>query len=139
MKFDVLSDSSAASATTGSTKDGEPLPLREAMGSYSGNTTENRELAFLVEHMKTLENEQRANPDSSAEEKIRMIRETILDMLRRLPLEALFVARRPEDEVHDEIHFIMRDLQRLEEEQRRHPTTVIADRLRSIRSTIENL
>lgn len=114
-------------------------PVVKNISAQKNDSLENRELAFLVEHMKELEQHQRANPDASAEEKIRMIRETILDMLRRLPLEALFIAKRPEEEVHDEINFIMHDLQRLEEEQKRHPSTAIADRLRSIRSTIENL
>ncbi len=100
---------------------------------------EGRELAFLVDHLKQMENEQRVNPNESAADKLHMLRETILDMIKRMPLEMLFASRRPEEEVHNEINFIMHDLKRLQEEQKVSPSLAIADRLRSIRSTIENL
>lgn len=110
-----------------------PLPAYETL------PPEGRELAFLVEHLKTLEMEQRVHPDTSAEAKIRMLHETILGLIKRMPLDSLFALRRPEEEVHNEINFIMHDLKRLEEEQRVNPSIAIADRLRSIRSTIESL
>lgn len=102
-------------------------------------TPERNELAFLVEHLRQLEQAQRINPDISAAEKINMLRETILSLVLRMPLDSLFVARRPEEEVQNEINFIMNDLKRLEEEQKRNPSIAIADRLRTIRSTIESL
>lgn len=139
MRFDVSVHASQPVVQTNQPKQTNSVSLSDAMSSTNIPSAENRELAFLVEHLKKLEQDQRANPDTSAEEKIRMLRETILDMLRKLPLESLFFARRPEDEVHNEINFIMNDLKRLEDEQKARPSTAIADRLRSIRSTIENL
>lgn len=138
MRFDVSITPTQTPQPTTQLKKEASSSLVNTMTAKT-SSTENRELAFLVEHLKQLEHDQRANPDTSAEEKIRMLRETILEMLRELPLEDLFFARRPEDEVHNEINFIMSDLKRLEEEQKQRPSTAIADRLRSIRSTIENL
>ncbi len=109
------------------------------MQHYETTPTEGHELAFLVEHLKQLEQEQRVNPDASAEAKIQMLHETIMSLIKRMPLESLFTMRRPEEEVHNEINFIMNDLKRLEAEQRTNPSLAVADRLRSIRSTIENL
>lgn len=125
----VKKEEEKVSLPTNKEKESRPSPV-------SANNT--LEISLLVDYLKRLEEEQTVKPDESAEEKIKLTQELILDLLKN----QAFNGKTKESEeiiVKKEIDRIMQELRELEEEQRINPTQATAKRLKRIRHEIEAL
>lgn len=110
--------------TTGSTGNESMLPIRE--------------LVMLVDYLKTLEQGQEKNPEQGIKQKVTDLKETIINLLVRSDVSKWLVYD-PSVVVHDEVSKIVGSLEALEQHQSRKPNVGVAEQLRNIRNTIENL
>lgn len=110
-------------------------PLQKTEPSSAPN-----EVAMLVDYLKLLEQEQERNPEIGLATKIKQVRETIIDVLKKGDIELLMQNPMNEKEqVHREVDLLVKDLQELEHQQTVAPDVGIAKKLKNIRETIENL
>lgn len=98
------------------------------------------ELELLVDYLKLLEREQIRNPELGISNQVKKVRETILDILKNGGIgEMVTSGRDVQKEIHQEVDLLVRDLQKLENEQKATPDVGVAQKLKNIRETIENL
>ncbi len=94
------------------------------------------EISLLIDYLRKLEHEQTINPDQDASQKINLIRQTILQLLKEREAEKIF-----QDDNHIEVHKkftgFADDLAKIYEEQKQNPQTDISHKLRKIREEIE--
>ena len=98
------------------------------------------EVALLVDYLKLLESTDHSNNPVGASEKIARVQHMILSILENTPnLEGLFVNNNPAVAVKSQIESLVNDLHDLEIEQQKNPSMSVAEKLGTIRSTIENM
>jgi len=98
------------------------------------------EVALLVDYLKILEDHQRKNPEIGIADKIVRVQHMIISLLENTPhLEQLFSAVNPGVVVRDQIEGLVNELKLLETEQVRNPSLNIADKVASIRNTIQTM
>lgn len=97
-----------------------------------------RELVMLVDYLKTLEQDQEQNPEQGIKQKLADLKDTIINLLVRSDVSKWLVYD-PTVAVHDEVSKIVSNLEALEQHQSRKPNVGVAEQLRNIRNTIENL
>ncbi len=98
------------------------------------------EIALLVDYLKMLESHQRTNPEVGIADKIARVQHMIISLLENNPhLEHLFDSVSPGIIVRDQIEGLMNELKSLEDEQLKNPELGIADKIASIRNTIQSM
>lgn len=112
----------------------EPDSFRPELGS-SGE-----EIVLLVDYLKMLETHQRENPEVGIANKIARVQHMIITLLENNPnLDHLFVQVSPQVVIRDQIESLMTELKALEEDQLKNPQTGVADKIASIRNTIQSM
>lgn len=98
------------------------------------------EISLLVDYLKLLESMDHTNNPVGASEKIARVQHMILSILEHAPnLEELFSSNNPAVAVKSQIESLVNDLHDLEIEQQKNPSMSVAEKLGTIRSTIENM
>jgi type IV pilus assembly protein PilB len=98
------------------------------------------ELSLLVDYLKILEDKQRENPQTNIAEKITRAQHMILSLLENNPnLDDLFSKVSPGMMVRDQIEGLMQDLKSLEVDQVKNPNVSVADKIATIRNTIQTM
>ena len=98
------------------------------------------ELSFLVDYLKLLESMDHTNNSVGISDKIARAQHMILSILENTPnLESLFGTTNPSVAVKSQIESLVNDLHDLEIEQQKNPSMSVAEKLGTIRSTIENM
>lgn len=96
------------------------------------------EIALLVDYLKILEDHQLKNPEVGIADKINQVQHMIISLLENTPhLDQLFTSAHPEIIVRDQIEGLMSELKSLETDQVRNPNLGIADKIASMRNTIQ--
>ena len=98
-----------------------------------------QEVNMLVDYLSMLENHQREYPDTGVANKIAEVQQTIIKLLETYHPNDLFLQRDNERIVKEEIDTLMQELESLRKHQTEHPDVGIADKLRSIRITLQSL
>jgi type IV pilus assembly protein PilB len=115
----------------------EPRATSPYKGEDSGPS---EEIALLVDYLKLLESTDHSNNPVGAREKIARVQHMILSLLENTPnLEELFSSNDPAVAVKSQIESLVNDLHDLEIEQQKNPSMSVAEKLGTIRSTIENM
>lgn len=98
------------------------------------------EIAYLIDYLDMLEQEQRRHPDIGIAKKIQDIQRTIMHLLKKNKETILKAPKKSEaDRVKEEIQLLMQELKEIEHHQHINPDIGVADQLQNIRSTIQNL
>ena len=111
------------------------LPTNPDLDSSSGE-----EIALLVDYLKILEDHQKKNPEVGIADKIARAQHMIISLLENNPnLDQLFTSVNPGVVVRDQIEGLMNELKTLEADQTQNPSLGIADKIASIRNTIQSM
>lgn len=95
------------------------------------------QIALLTDYMQMLENQQRINPNISAEEKIREIKESILHLVQEdLGLVSADKAESISQENKKKLNSVTDHLEVLEKEQRKNPELSMANQIKKLRMDI---
>lgn len=98
------------------------------------------ELALLVDYLKILEDHQKKNPEVGIADKITRVQHMIISLLENNPnLDHLFSSANPGVVVRDQIESLMNELKILADDQAKNPSLGIADKIASIRNTIQSM
>ena len=98
------------------------------------------EISLLVDYLKLLESMDHTNNSVGISDKIARAQHMILSILENTPnLESLFGTTNPSVAVKSQIESLVNDLHDLEIEQQKNPSMSVAEKLGTIRSTIENM
>jgi energy-coupling factor transporter ATP-binding protein EcfA2 len=98
------------------------------------------EIALLIDYLKLLESQQQQHPSTGIADKIARAQHMIISILENTPnLDALFSQKNPSVMVRDEIENLIKELQLLEQDQIKNPSTGIASQIASIRNNIQNM
>ncbi len=98
------------------------------------------EVSLLIDYLKMLEAQQQATPNVGIADKVARAQHMIISILENTPdLENLFAGRDPKVAVRDEIEGLMNELKSLETDQVKNPSMGIADKIASIRNTIQSM
>lgn len=108
--------------------------------SWPGEVPSGEEVALLVDYLKILEDHQKKNPEVGIADKIARVQHMIISLLENNPnLDHLFTAVNPSIVVRDQIEGLMQELKTLEDDQTKNPSLGIADKIASIRNTIQSM
>lgn len=114
-------------------------PIISNTVSSSATSLPSREIASLIDYVRMLENHQESYPETGVGEKIQEVQKTIVDLLKNYQPTDLFIQRDNERAVHQEIDALTQELEALKKHQEVYPRVGIADKLRSIRGTLQEL
>ncbi|MEI8223943.1 MAG: GspE/PulE family protein [bacterium] len=124
--------------------DQKPLRSSAASNLLSTNpdldSSSGEEIALLVDYLKILEDHQKKNPEVGIADKIARVQHMIISLLENNPhLDQLFTSVNPGIVVRDQIEGLMSELKTLEADQTQNPNLGIADKIASIRNTIQSM
>jgi type IV pilus assembly protein PilB len=127
--------------TITSKQDANPLLSGEGgQRSWPGEVSSGEEIALLVDYLKILEDHQKKNPEVGIADKIARVQHMIISLLENNPnLDQLFTSINPSIVVRDQIEGLMNELKTLEADQTKNPNLGIADKIASIRNTIQSM
>lgn len=98
------------------------------------------EIALLIDYLKLLESHQRSTPEIGIAEKIGRVQHMIISLLENIPnLHQLFPAVDPGIVIQNQIQGLMSELKSLEAEQMKSPEIGIADKIATMRNTIQTM
>lgn len=107
---------------------------------YFEPVSSGEEIALLVDYLKILENHQRLNPAVGIADKIGRVQSMIISLLKNNPhLEYLFKQINPQIMIQDQINGLITELKLLENDQTKNPQVGVADKIASIRNTIQSM
>lgn len=96
-----------------------------------------RELSMMIEYLQFLENEQKSNPEIGIKNKISEVKEIIIGLIKQNPVSQW--TRNESKTIHDDVASIIKQLEVVEDHQSKRPNIGVAQQLRDIRNTIENI
>ncbi|MCD5389874.1 MAG: GspE/PulE family protein [Candidatus Pacebacteria bacterium] len=94
------------------------------------------EISLLIDYLKKLEHEQVINPEIDASEKIALLQNTILDLMKNKQIKKMFKDSEDVD-IHDTFSGLAGDLEKLHTEQQQNPRIDISHKIKNIRQEIE--
>lgn len=95
------------------------------------------ELTVLVDQLRELEQEQEENPSESAEEKIRRVRELIIDIIKAHPPRPRLSIDADGNVVKSELRLLVKQLLDIENEQKKNPKKGAASEIKKAREEME--
>jgi hypothetical protein len=118
------------------------FPVSDAAGvdytqKYNDYGLPARELSMMVEYLQFLENEQKSNPETGIKNKISEVKEIIIGLIKQNPVGQW--TRNESKTIHDDVASIIKQLEVVEDHQSKRPNISVAQQLRDIRNTIENI
>ncbi|MGB0925187.1 MAG: GspE/PulE family protein [Minisyncoccia bacterium] len=99
--------------------------------------TQDIEISLLIEYLQKLEHEQTINPEIDASDKIAVLQNTILDLMKNKQAEQFF--NKPDaNTAQQKAAQISQDLKKLYQEQQQNPKIDISHKIKKIREHIES-
>lgn len=95
------------------------------------------EVSLLIDYLKKLEYEQTINPEIDASEKIALLQNTILDLIKNKQIKKISKDSKDID-IHNTFSGLADDLEKLYAEQQQNPNIDISHKIKNIRQEIEH-